>query len=361
MRYEPWKADSVRLKTELVTKCFLCGSEDSKLLCPARDRLHRLPGDFAFVECDQCKLVRLSPRPVMSQIASYYPGDYYSYQVSAWIPSSHKEPVSLRDEIRNSVLSAKGYPVSQLKKWQRLLRPLFVRLFGHRMPDGDGESFPVYHRNARALDIGCGSATFLNLLKQHGWQVIGVDFNPKAAEVAKREFDIDVFVGEIEGAPFEPASFDHIHMSHIIEHLPDPLATMRVVASLLRPGGTIYIETPNVDSFNCRRCGSYWLLWDAPRHLFLFSPDTLLQTLSKAGLRSTRMRTVVQDVYRWEDFFRCEEEQGREIADRIRLQDQPPLRPEARRRAMWLLFLSRLDNFLRPLDGDVIRCWATKN
>jgi len=101
-------------------------------------------------------------------------------------------------------------------------------------------------------------------------------------------------------------------------------------------------------------------LWDAPRHLFLFSPDTLLQTLSKAGLKATRVQTVVQDVYGWEDVFRREEAQGAELSNRPRLHDRPSLTAIARLRAMSLLLLSRLDKILRPLDGDVIRCWAMK-
>src|ERR1044071_1732015 len=91
IRSEPGKKDSGYSNTELVTRCCLCEGENSDLLFPARDRLHRLPGDFAFVRCALCHLVRLSPRPVASQIASYYPDDYYSYQMPAQISLSCKE------------------------------------------------------------------------------------------------------------------------------------------------------------------------------------------------------------------------------------------------------------------------------
>ena len=355
---DPGMRDTAITATERVPECCLCGSEDSAWLFNAWDRLHRLPGEFAFVRCNRCDLVRLSPRPVLTQVASYYPDDYYSYRAAPRIPLS-SDASSLRGKIRDSVLSARGYPL-RVKEWQCLLRPLFVPLFGHRIPYGYGESFPSYRPTGRALDIGCGNATFLNVLKHYGWQVRGVDFKANAAEIAKREFDIDVVVGELGEGSFEPASFDYVHMSHIIEHVPNPIQTMRIVKNLLKPGGQLYIETPNVDSFNRRRCGSCWLLWDAPRHLFLFSPDTLLQTLRNVGLKPTRVQTVVQDVYGWEDVFRREEEQGTELSNRPKLHDRPSLMPIARLRAMSLLLLSRLDKILRPLDGDVIRCWAMK-
>src|SRR5262249_18179345 len=74
--------------TETVSTCPLCGSGDATWIAHARDRLHHVPGEFAFVRCNACTLVRLSPRPTAEALGAYYPDDsYYSYDAAQSIDS----------------------------------------------------------------------------------------------------------------------------------------------------------------------------------------------------------------------------------------------------------------------------------
>lgn len=348
--------------TEMVTQCPLCNSVAAEYMFPTWDRLHRLPGEFALVRCIDCELVRLSPRPVIEQLSFYYPeAEYYSYQKPARAVLSPGWRNGLRRRIRDSVLESKGYPVGDLALWQRTLQPLFIRLFRHRIPYGFGERFPRYQPQGSALEIGCGSGSFLGVLKHHGWQVAGIELSEAAAAVAKRELDIDVFVGPLQEAPFASASFDYVHMSHVIEHIPDPVGALRTVAQLLKPGGMLYIETPNVDSFGRRRSGRYWFPWDSPRHLCLFTPAHLRRAINDAGLITKRLRTVVETHYDWEALYRREDQEQRKLPDHPQLPNNPHLSFASRCRFQLLTLVARLRHLFRPFNGDILMCWATRD
>src|SRR3989442_4471354 len=218
--------------TEVVEECPLCASRNVEKLFATRDRLHRLPGEFGLVRCIDCQLIRLSPRPVLEHLGFYYPDDdYYSYQrpLNLGHRSANGLRANVKAAIRDCVMDWRGYPVLYLRTWQRALQPLAVRLFHDRIPYGYGDRFPKYKAGGHALEIGCGSGTYLGTLKHHGWQVAGVELSQAAGAAAKRELDVDVFVGDLANAPFAAETFDYVYMSHILEHLPEPLETLRVV------------------------------------------------------------------------------------------------------------------------------------
>lgn len=306
------------------------------------------------MRCD-CGLVILSPRPIVEELAFYYPeSDYYSYSSGVSVQAIRSGGVlhRIRDGLRRAVLSDWGYPMPDLRPWERMVRPIASRLVANSALYGMADKFPHYRPGGRALDIGCGNGSFLTYLKHHGWEVAGVELSAAAARAAKEQFGIDVFVGDLADAPFAPASFDFIHLSHVIEHVPDPTAVLRSAASLLRPGGTVYIETPNEASFGAHVCGEYWFPWESPRHLYVFSPATLRGCIEAAGLRVTRMWTgKFHNLFAWEDTYR-QEECGATVPVR------PSLRTYRRPRAVVLDAARRVTVILRPLSGDILFCLA---
>lgn len=327
-------------------------------MSPARDRLHWLPGEFGFVRCTRCTLVRLSPRPAGDGISFYYPpGEYYSLAdptLPADLSSLRRRTARLRGVLRDAALARLGYDVGGGGIARRMAGAVLSGPLRRSAPYGMGRRFPPFVPGGSALDIGCGNGAFLGLLKRHGWQVAGVDISPRAAELAKRAFDIDVFVGQAWDAPFPAESFDVIQLAHVIEHVTDPVRHMSKVASLARPGARIYVETPNVDSFARRRAGEYWVPWEAPRHLYLFSPATLRDLVTGAGLRVERMSTVKFGHLEWEETYRQEAQDDRPL----------PARPYVRHMRRPVLALHALADLAhrtaRPLSGEILSCWITK-
>ena len=118
-----------------------------------------------------------------------------------------------------------------------------------------------------------------------GWQVVGVEPDPQAAAVA-RSRGLDVRLGGIEVLDGFTGEFDWITMSHVIEHVHDPIGLLRACHRLLRPEGRIWIETPNLDSLGHSIYASNWRGLEPPRHLVLFTYLSLRRALSEAGFEN---------------------------------------------------------------------------
>ena len=337
---------------ELVETCDLCGSTAYELLLGGvSDRLHRLPGEFNVIRCSECSLVRLSPRPDAASIAAYYPDEYYAYTVAPPAGVPDRRFAHLRDAVRDAALRGHDYETPQPDRSSRLVPSRLPRWIERRaMYDYPG--FPPWVPGGRALDIGCGNGRFLDRIRRHGWDVVGVDTSAAAAAAARASFGITVHVGPVEEAPIEEGSIDFVHMSHVLEHLDQPVTTLRRVARLLRPGGRLYVETPNVESLGFRWAGQYWFALDAPRHLWLFGPVTLPRALVQCGFSVGHLSASGIATFAWEATYRREEREGRMLSTR------PSIHWRERPRAAALEALKFAATTLSPRFGDVVSCWA---
>jgi SAM-dependent methyltransferase len=231
--------------------CPLCGSESTRQLFVARDRLLGRPGEFPVVRCTGCGLVFLKPRPTTDALGAYYPDDYYPLDQQ---PSPEAEAVA-RDLLDR---------VSALARGRGLTRP-------------------------RILDIGCGVGLFLHRAEEAGMRVRGIELSASAVDYARTNYRLDVHHGTLDDATIPPASCDIVVMWHVLEHLPDPLAGLRQVAGILAPGGLLLAAVPNFNSYEARLFGRRWYSLDAPRHLIHFTPEALTAAVEQAGLR---VRTI---------------------------------------------------------------------
>ena len=135
------------------------------------------------------------------------------------------------------------------------------------------------------LDIGCGSGTFLSVAHRHGFSACGMDQSPHAVAAAGNLQGIEVRQGEVGSGVWEGRRFDFVSMFHVLEHLPDPRTGLSYAAGLLRPGGSLLIQVPNVASVQARVFGRRWYGLDVPRHVVNFSPRALELLLREAGFR----------------------------------------------------------------------------
>jgi 2-polyprenyl-3-methyl-5-hydroxy-6-metoxy-1,4-benzoquinol methylase len=145
----------------------------------------------------------------------------------------------------------------------------------------------------RLLDVGCGNGRFLGEMKSLGWDVAGVEFDPAAVQVA-RSRGLEVHEGSVHDARFEEGGFDAVTLSHVIEHVADPVETLARCRRFLKPGGRLVMATPNPRSF-CRRVfGRRWRGWEVPRHLFVYSAGALRRIAKRAGLEILSVFTTAK-------------------------------------------------------------------
>ena len=147
-----------------------------------------------------------------------------------------------------------------------------------------------YAPRARILDVGCNIGTFVQAAQRRGWVATGVDVNRQAVEYGRREFDLRLLTpDELEALPAD--SFDVIHSSDTLEHFLDPLTSLRQFAAKLRPGGLLFVSTPNYDSKLCK------LFQLKPtEHLFLFNSTSLRYLFQRLDL--DLLNVVFFDRYR---------------------------------------------------------------
>jgi 2-polyprenyl-3-methyl-5-hydroxy-6-metoxy-1,4-benzoquinol methylase len=163
----------------------------------------------------------------------------------------------------------------------------------------------------RVLDVGCGTGDFLRVCKEHGWDTVGVDVSPFAAKVCGERTQGPAFAGRLQEQPLEAASFDVVHMHHVLEHVADPVGLLRYVRSLLRVGGHLVVEVPNernLINLAMRLLGKPVLPSDRPpTHLLFFAPASLRRTIVDAGFQLRWMRqkdlatAARRDIYRYFD------------------------------------------------------------
>jgi 2-polyprenyl-3-methyl-5-hydroxy-6-metoxy-1,4-benzoquinol methylase len=150
-------------------------------------------------------------------------------------------------------------------------------------------------RKGKLLDIGCGNGRFLAMMREAGWEVTGIEPDPAAAAIARKRYGIAVIEGPLKEAALPPASYDAITLNHVIEHVPDPVALLVECRRLLKVGGTMVVTTPNIESLGHRLLSDAWVHLDPPRHLFLFSLNTLGSCCEKAGFCIEVQRTTFRN------------------------------------------------------------------
>ncbi|HTY19552.1 MAG TPA: class I SAM-dependent methyltransferase [Myxococcota bacterium] len=148
----------------------------------------------------------------------------------------------------------------------------------------------------RLLDVGCGFGFFLERAAARGWQVHGIDVSRVTVEYARKRLGLDtVERGDLFQARYPDGHFQAVCMWNCLEHLPQPLETLREVARILADGGVVLVRVPNIDF--SRRVWSFRPLmrfagvheWSylgtyPPHHLYGFTPRTLGKMLARAGL-----------------------------------------------------------------------------
>ncbi len=282
---------SSQIRTRPCFNCFLCSAKGELLYEGLTDRLFGAPGTWNFRRCPNrgCELVWLDPMPLREDIGKAYAA-YFTH-----VYVSESFAYRLRQHVKRGYAGlAYGYSkqVSVLDRFLALPVCLLPTLRQQVLATGlmhlRGE------RIGRLLEIGCGGGTFLAGMRDLGWEVEGIDFDPVAVDGARRRYGLEVRHGLFEDEDYPLDHFDAIVMSHVIEHVSDPLALLAKCRRILRPSGRLVLLTPNIESLGHSRFGSSWVHLDPPRHLHLFSLATLREMAERSGFGITTLRSTTR-------------------------------------------------------------------
>ena len=243
--------------------CPICNKEDISTLLHTKD--YSLTGeDFQIIQCANCTLEYTDPAPSKEAIAPYY--NFPSY-------ISHTDTKEgLVNQIYHKV---RNHTLTQKTNW---VQSLFT---GHK---------------GQLLEVGAGTGAFADSMSKKGWKVIALEPDASSRQKALDNYNLNILPIE-ELFHLEPAKYEVITLWHVLEHVHDLNAYMKIFHSLLKPNGRLIIAVPNYTSYDAGYYKKYWAAYDVPRHLYHFSP------LSMHYLAKKHKMSIIQKLPMWFDSF----------------------------------------------------------
>lgn len=229
--------------------CKLCGATDLPLFYTQGDRRQ-----YRFYRCPRCRLVVYDTRAGVDQ------AKYIFARVDPEAPTRQN----------------RGH------------RQTYAFLRRHARPPG------------RLLDLGCGDGTVLWLARRDGWDVKGVELFPEQTRLVRETLGLDVETADIMAYRGTAAAWDCIVLTHVLEHLSDPVGALARIRDLLKPGGVAVLEFPNIDAFDARlrRLLERWRIHRrayaptyVPGHVQEFCRASFARAVEAAGLRLAAWET----------------------------------------------------------------------
>ena len=247
----------IRAEYEVVSRCDLCEKSDNRVV---DEKGH-------IVQCNFCGLRFVSPRPIQRDISVIYDWNY-----------------------------------GNCPGWGKV-EPKLALLFKRRF-----NFLNKFVKEGNILDVGAGLGEFLSYAKEAGrWQCFGTETSRYAAEFSKKEFNIELSLGQLEEIAYPADFLDAVCFWHVLEHLPYPSIAIKEAARILKDSGYLFIAVPN-DSWLGRRHffknEAKKLVNQLPlkkklklkkmypeideegnKHLFYFTPRILKELLEKHGFK----------------------------------------------------------------------------
>lgn len=273
--------------------CPVCGSAGIARYSKMKDTMFGTEGLWSMSECleKKCKTIWLNPTPIVEDIPKMY--ESYSTHMEYISVDVPKNPVrSLLENIRTSLLYHR-YGYGNKKPFAKLLFPLAYLHPGWKDAQEVNIFYLPAHTNGLLLDVGCGSGGSILTMMKKGWRGMGIDFDEKAIEQAKKK-GLDVHIGDVFSLHLPDNHVDAILMNHVIEHLPNPKETLIECKRILKKNGVLVAITPNADGFGHAYYKHFWRGLETPTHLQVFTVASLGAIARQAGFADTKQFSSLQ-------------------------------------------------------------------
>jgi SAM-dependent methyltransferase len=226
-----------------VTSCHLCrGSEFRPFV---------LEGEWQYLRCRNCGLIFLEPQPSKEFLHSHYQ-DY--------LPADPQE----------------------IENWRTMMTQVFTKSASLIQ-----DVIPI---PGRLLDVGCGYGFFLEEMARRNWQVDGIEISTTGRVYARERLGLNVSDRPLPRPDWQDNCYDVVTLFYVIEHLQDPKSLLGEVRRLLRTGGLLLLRWPHTAPIATmlKPWVSRMKLYQAPSHLFDFSPSTIYKILDQLDFREIR-------------------------------------------------------------------------
>jgi 2-polyprenyl-3-methyl-5-hydroxy-6-metoxy-1,4-benzoquinol methylase len=256
--------------------CNLCGADDYQVVYPPRYE-HAKPDEIVntfrssgdevlldqLVKCNRCGLQYLTPRLKADVVLEGYSAG--------------------SDETFVSQAAGRERTFAQSLKYIERFRP----------------------QRGRLLDVGTAGGSFLAVARDAGWQVAGCEPNRWMCDWANAHYGLQVVPGTIFDMKLPDAGFDVVTLWDVLEHTPDPKAVLSECARVLKPGGMLLVNYPDIHSAIARLMGRRWVFLLSV-HLYYFTKPTLSKMLSELGFQVLGGKTHWQSLELGYILFRME-------------------------------------------------------
>jgi 2-polyprenyl-3-methyl-5-hydroxy-6-metoxy-1,4-benzoquinol methylase len=262
--------------------CIICGKNKYEKITVGHDRLCSVDGYFTIWKCLECGLYSTDPKLSFDEMTEYYGIDYPIYGlkisypeqnliVKSWFINRQREKVidflariSYKKLLKPSLLNSIIYIV---------MSPFRMRARG---------VIPYLENPARLLDIGCGAGNYLYSAHKRGWDCFGTEISSETTAILINRRIAKIQNCSFEKSVYEERQFDVINMSHVLEHMADPIIALQKVNMILKDEGLLFINIPCV-TLEAIILGSFWMGWDIPRHYYHFTRSTIIKTLKQTN------------------------------------------------------------------------------
>ena len=256
--------------------CNLCGADDYEVVYPPRYHLAR-PDEIAstfrssgdevlldqLVKCQNCRLQYLNPRLRADVVIEGY--------------SSGSDEMFVSQAAGRERTFAKSLKMIERSRPQR----------------------------GRLLDVGTAGGSFLAVAKQAGWDVAGCEPNRWMCDWANQHYGLHVVPGTVFDMKLATDSFDVVTLWDVLEHTPDPRASLAECKRVLKQSGLLVVNYPDIESLVSRLMGRRWVFLLSV-HLYYFTGKTLPRMLAELGFRVVQRRRHWQTLELGYILFRME-------------------------------------------------------